>query len=565
MNYFNVFLRLDYFIVKMKTKKFIVCLFVGLLLWGITPLRAQNDFEIAKNVDIFVSILKELNEKYADEISPGDLAKTAIDAMLAGLDPYTIYYPESQIEDFRMMTTGQYGGVGALIQQHGKDVVIAEPYEGTPSQKAGLRAGDIIKKVNGQSLEGKTSTDVSTAMKGQPGSTLILEIYRPTTKKTMTFNIIREEIKLPNIPYSGLLDDKTGYIKLDQFTDKAGAEVKEAFLKLKEAGMQYLILDLRNNGGGLLGEAVNILNIFVDKDIPVVQTKGKIPEQQKVYKTRMPVTDKDIPVAVLVNEFSASASEIVSGALQDLDRAVIIGKKTFGKGLVQNILPLDYNTSLKITVAKYYIPSGRCVQNIEYFNRDTTKGAYKIPDSLAIAFKTKNGRVVYDKGGVEPDIITRDSVAGDILLSLVTHNLIFDFANNYYAKHETIAAADKFVVSDQLYDEFVDFLKDKDYSYKTTTETELEDLKQAAMENKLYSALEPIITQLQNRLTDEKSQDLYRYKQEICDYLASEIVVRYYYQKGRIQNMLSEDPDVRVAKEVLLDTTRYRSILSPKE
>lgn len=549
----------------MNCKRFIVCLFVGLLFWGRMPLHAQNDFEIAKNVDIFVSILKELNDKYADEISPGDLAKAAIDAMLAGLDPYTVYYPESQIEDFRMMTTGQYGGIGALIQQHGKNVVIAEPYEGTPSQKTGLRAGDIVKKVNGQSLEGKTSSDVSAAMKGQPGSTLTLEIYRPSTKKNMTFNIIREEIKLPDIPYSGLIGDKIGYIKLDQFTDKAGAEVKEAFLKLKEKGMQYLILDLRNNGGGLLGEAVNIVNLFIDKNIPVVQTKGKIPEQQKVYKTRMPVVDRNIPVAVLVNEFSASASEIVSGALQDLDRAVIIGKKTFGKGLVQNILPIDYNSSLKITVAKYYIPSGRCVQNIEYFNHDTTKGAYKIPDSLAVAYKTQNGRIVYDKGGVEPDIVTIDSVAGDILLSLVTHNLIFDFANNYRAEHDTIAAADKFTVDDKLYDEFVHFLQDKDYSYRTSTESGLELLKQAAKEDKLYPALEPVITQLQTIVANEKSNDLYRYKHEICDYLASEIAVRYYYQKGRIQSMLGSDPDVRVARELLLDTARYQSILAPQK
>ena len=361
------------------------------------PLNAQNDFEIAKNVDIFVSILKELNDKYADEISPGKLTETAIDAMLNSLDPYTVYYPESEIEDFRMMTTGQYGGVGALIQQHGKDVVISEPYEGTPSQKAGLRAGDIVRKVNGQSLEGKNSSDVSTAMKGQPGSTLVLEVFRPSENKTLTFNIVREEIKMPNIPYSGMLDKEVGYVKLDQFTEKAGTEVREAFLKLKEQGMKYFILDLRDNGGGLLSEAVNIMNIFVDRGVQIVETKGKIPEQQRVHRTLAPVTDKDIPVVVLINEHSASASEIVSGAFQDLDRGVIVGKKSFGKGLVQNVLPIDYYTSLKITVAKYYIPSGRCVQNIEYFDKDTTSGAFKIPDSLAVAFKTKNGRTVYDK------------------------------------------------------------------------------------------------------------------------------------------------------------------------
>lgn len=546
-------------------KKLFLLLLVVPLLWTRPVVAQNNDFEIAKNVDIFVSILKELNDKYADEISPGQLTQTAIDAMLKSLDPYTVYYPESEIEEYRMMTTGQYGGIGALIQQHGKDVMISEPYEGTPSQKAGLRAGDIVRKVNGQSLEGKNSSDVSSAMKGQPGSTLVLEVFRPSANKTMTFNIIREEIKMPNIPYSGMLDKEIGYVKLDQFTEKAGTEVREAFLKLKEQGMKYFILDLRNNGGGLLSEAVNILNIFVDKGTPIVETKGKIPEQQRVHKTLAPVTDKDIPVVVLVNENSASASEIVSGAFQDLDRGVIVGKKTFGKGLVQNVLPIDYNTSLKITVSKYYIPSGRCVQNIEYFDKDTTKGAFKIPDSLAVAYKTKNGRTVYDKGGVEPDVLTADSLVSDILLALVTNYHIFDFANDYRAKHETIVDADKFRIDDQLYKEFCDYLKDKDYSYKTETEEMLESLKKAAVEDKVFADIETYFNQLKSKLEEEKSQDLIKYKKEICDYLASEIAVRYYYQKGRIMNMLSTDPDVETAKKVLLDQARYKNILSPKK
>lgn len=543
-------------------KRFFLTMIAVLLLTA--PLKAQNDFEIAKNVDIFVSILKELNDKYADEISPGKLTQTAIDAMLKSLDPYTVYYPESEIENFRMMTTGQYGGVGALIQQHGKDVVISEPYDGSPSQKAGLRAGDIVRKVNGQSLEGKNSSDVSAAMKGQPGSTLVLEVFRPSANKNMTFNIIREEIKLPNIPYSGMLDNEVGYVKLDQFTEKAGSEVREAFLKLKDQGMKYFILDLRDNGGGLLNEAVNIMNIFVDRGVQIVETKGKIPEQQRVHKTMAPVTDKDIPVVVLVNEHSASASEIVSGAFQDLDRGVIVGKKSFGKGLVQNVLPLDYNTSLKITVAKYYIPSGRCVQNIEYFEKDTAKGAFKIPDSLAVAFKTKNGRTVYDKGGVEPDVLTEDTLLSEVLASLVMHNLIFDFANDYRAKHDTIIAADKFSVDDKLYGEFVAFLKDKDYSYKTETEELLEELKKAAEDDKVFKNIEAYYNQLKSKLEEEKSQDLQKFKDEISKYLASEIVVRYYYQKGRILNLLSDDKDIAVAKSILKDQARYKSILSPK-
>lgn len=546
-------------------KKLFLLLLVVPLLWTRPVVAQNNDFEIAKNVDIFVSILKELNDKYADEISPGKLTQTAIDAMLKSLDPYTVYYPESEIEEYRMMTTGQYGGIGALIQQHGNDVMISEPYEGTPSQKSGLRAGDIVRKVNGQSLEGKNSSDVSSAMKGQPGSTLVLEIFRPSANKTMTFNIVREEIKMPNIPYSGMLDKEIGYVKLDQFTEKAGTEVREAFLKLKEQGMKFFILDLRNNGGGLLSEAVNILNIFVDKGTPIVETKGKIPEQQRVHKTLAPVTDKDIPVVVLVNENSASASEIVSGAFQDLDRGVIVGKKTFGKGLVQNVLPIDYNTSLKITVSKYYIPSGRCVQNIEYFDKDTTKGAFKIPDSLAVAYKTKNGRTVYDKGGVEPDVLTADSLVSDILLALVTNHHIFDFANEYRAKHETIVDADKFRIDDQLYKEFCDYLKGKDYSYKTETEEVLETLKKAAEEDKLFADIETYYNQLKQKLEQEKAQDLIKYKKEICDYLASEIVVRYYYQRGRLMNLLSGDQDVATAKQILLDQARYKEILTSKK
>ena len=557
---FLLFLPLVKDRLKMK-RKLLVCLFAAIFTM---PVFAQNDFDIAKNVDIFVSILKELNDKYADEISPGKLTETAIDAMLESLDPYTVYYKESQIEDVRMMTTGQYGGVGALIQQKGKDVVISEPYENTPSQKAGLRAGDVIKKVNGQSLEGKNSEDVSAAMKGQPGSTMTIEVFRPTENKTLTFTIVREEIKMPNIPYSGMIGDGVGYIKLDQFTDKAGEEVRSAFLQLKKEGMRYLILDLRNNGGGLLHEAVNIMNIFVDQNVQIVETKGKIPEMQRVHKTSMPVTDKEIPVVVLVNEHSASASEIVAGAFQDLDRGVIVGKKTFGKGLVQNVLPLDFNTSMKITVAKYYIPSGRCVQNIEYFEKDTTQGAYKIPDSLAVAFKTKHGRTVYDKGGVEPDVATADTILSDVLYALILNNLIFDYANQYHATHPTIPPADQFKVDDVIYADFLNFLNDKEFTYETDMEKALELFKKDAEEVKGFSKIEKEYNALKDKLADDKSRDLETYKEEIKEYLSTEIVVRYYYQKGRYQNMLGFDPEVNTAKELLLDNQRYQKILSPK-
>lgn len=534
------------------------------IILGILPVSAQNDFEIAKNVDIFITVLRELNAKYADEITPGDLTKTAIDAMLESLDPYTNYYPENQIEDVKMLTTGQYGGIGALIQQRDKHVIISEIFEDAPAHKAGLLAGDVIMKIDGKSAQGKTSSDVSAILKGQPGTKISIEILRPTNNKKLVFNIERKEVKMPNIPYSGMLDSKIGYIKLDQFTENAGNEVKEAFLNLKKQGAQALVLDLRNNGGGLEQEAVNILNTFVDANTTIVTNKGKIPEQNHVFKTRVPATDTEIPIVVLVNELSASASEIVAGSFQDLDRAVIVGKKSYGKGLVQNVIPLSYNSTMKITVAKYYIPSGRCIQNIDYFDKDTLHPRAHIADSLAVAFKTKNGRTVYDKGGIEPDVITPEVKASSVLLALVLNNLIFDFANEYQANHTVIPPATEFTVDDDTYNEFMDFLKNKEYSYTTAMEEMLKELKETAEEEDYFSNIEGLYNQLQEQVKKDKQNDLITYKKEISEYLASEIVVRYYHQKGRIANQLAIDPDIKTAQEILNDMPRYRSILKIK-
>lgn len=547
-------------------KKLCALLFSFLIIFSFSNVcNAQHDFEIAKNVDIFVSILKELNAKYADEISPGDLTKTAIDAMLSSLDPYTVYYPESQIEDYKMMTKGQYGGIGALIQQHGDYIVISEPYEDCPAQQAGLMAGDRILSVNKQSMKNRSSSDVSEYLKGQPGTKINIEVERYGQSKPLSFDVTRKEIKFPSVPYSGMVSDEVGYIKLDQFTEKASSEVKEAFIKLKEQGMKYLIFDLRNNGGGLLQEAVNIMNIFVDQGTMISETKGKLESQHNVYKTRFPVTDKSIPVVVLVNEYSASASEIVSGAFQDLDRGVIMGHKTFGKGLVQNVLPLSYNTSLKITIAKYYIPSGRCVQNIEYFKNDTiTPSRTKIPDSLAVAYKTKNGRTVYDKGGVEPDVISPDTVASNLLLALVLNNLIFDYATQYRATHATIPEAKDFRVNDEIYNDFVHFLKDKEYTYTTETEKVMEELKEVAEDERYFKDISALYDSMKKKIEEEKSTELQKYKSEISDYLASEIISRYYYQKGKYVDMLRCDPEITAAKDLLLNQVRYKSILGQK-
>ena len=547
-------------------KKLWTLVFSFLIIFSFSNIcKAQHDFEIAKNVDIFVSILKELNAKYADEISPGDLTKTAIDAMLSSLDPYTVYYPESQIEDYKMMTKGQYGGIGALIQQHGDYIVISEPYEDCPAHQAGLMAGDRILSVNKQSMKNRSSSDVSEYLKGQPGTKINIEVERYGQSKPLSFDVTRKEIKFPSVPYSGMVSEEVGYIKLDQFTEKASSEVKEAFVKLKEQGMKYLIFDLRNNGGGLLQEAVNIMNIFVDQGTMISETKGKLESQHNVYKTRFPVTDKNIPVVVLVNEYSASASEIVSGAFQDLDRGVIMGHKTFGKGLVQNVLPLSYNTSMKITIAKYYIPSGRCVQNIEYFKNDTlTPTRTKIPDSLAVAYKTKNGRTVYDKGGVEPDVISPDTVASNLLLALVMNNLIFDYATQFRATHATIPEAKDFRVNDEIYNDFVHFLKDKEYTYTTETEKVMEDLKEVAEDEQYFKDISALYDSMKKKIEEEKGTELQKYKAEISDYLASEIISRYYYQKGKYVDMLRCDPEITAAKDLLLNQARYKSILGQK-
>ncbi len=546
-------------------KKHIITAIIIAITGFATGIHAQNDFEIVKNVDIFVNVLNELNDKYADEISPGELTQTAIKAMLMSLDPYTVYYNEGEIETYRMMNAGESGDVDVTLKTIDKKLVITDMIQDGPSAKAGLRVGDRILSVNGQSSEGRGIEAVNLAMRGQPGTTYSVEVFRPTDNKNLTFKVKREKVEHPNIPYSGIIGDKVGYIKLNQFLEKAGSEVYDAFKKLKEEGMQYLILDLRDNGGGLLGEAVNIIDIFVGKDVTVVETKGKIAEMNRIYKTQNVAADAEIPIVVLVNEHSASASEIVSGTLQDLDRAVIVGKKSFGKGLVQKVYPMDYNTSMKITISKYYIPSGRCVQNIEYFDRDTTKGGYKIPDSLAVAYKTKNGRTVYDKGGVEPDVAVPDEVQPDVLTSLIEAQAIFDFANDYRAKHESIAEADKFVVDDAIYNEFLQFLKAKKYSYTTTLEEELEKLKTTAEEEKAFASIQNAYNQLKTQVENLKTQDLTTYKPEIERALTQEIVSRYYYSTGKLINSLHHDSYIEAAKSVLLDSARYNAILSPKK
>lgn len=524
---------------------------------------AQSDFEISKNLDIFASLYRELNQNYVDEIQPGKLMKIAIDEMLASLDPYTVFIPESDIEDYRFMTTGQYGGIGALIQKQGDYTVITEVYEHFPAQKVGLKAGDIILKINGKSMEGKSSAEVSDLLKGQPGTELKLEIQRGVGGEIMQYKLTREEIKIDNIPYYGMVDPKVGYIKLNSFTINAGNDVKQAFLSLKSENpnMEGIILDLRGNGGGLLAEAINIANIFIDKGQLIVSTKGKLNDSNHTYKTLNNVVDKNIRLAVMIDGYSASASEIVAGAIQDLDRGIIIGQKSFGKGLVQHIIPLPYNTRMKVTVAKYYIPSGRCIQAIDYSKRVNGKATH-YSDSLKKTFYTKNGRVVYDQGGIVPDIeLTPDSLS-DIAVSLILNNHIFNFATNYAAKHESIASASEFIITDSDYEDFLEYLSDKEYDYTTNTEIKLKELEIAMKEDKYFETFKEDFENLKASVAHNKEEDLQNFKEEIKTLISNEIVSRYYYQTGRIIFNVDRDPEIKEAINILLNPEDYNKILN---
>lgn len=526
---------------------------------GLYSTAQSNGFEVLKSLELMDLIFQQLETNYVDDIKPGEMSKTAIDAMLKELDPYTVYYHEANMEDYRLMTTGQYGGIGALIRKIDGFTYIAEPYEGNPAQKAGAQAGDKILAIDGKDMKDKPSDEVSAALKGSKGSALELKIERNGAIQTL--NITRDEIKLQDVPYSGMLANNIGYIKLNSFTQTASSEVKAAYDKLKSQGMTALVFDLRGNGGGLLMEAVKIVNFFVKKGQAVVTTKGRIQDENRVYATPSEPVDLSIPLVVLIDEGSASASEIVSGSLQDLDRAVIIGETSYGKGLVQRTIDLKYGSKIKLTISKYYTPSGRCVQRLEYYDKETGEKPKVIADSLVKTFTTTTGRKVIDGRGIEPDINVEKDEASRLLAQLVISNVIFNYATKYHQTHPTIAEAGSFLLSDADYEAFKQYAMQQTFTYNTASEEQLEKMKKIAEEEGYFEDIKADYADLLTKVTPSKERDLDKFKQEINFYLSNEIVSRYYFQSGRTQQAFQNDLDLKKAIEILLDSKQYNTIL----
>lgn len=537
-------------------KHLIVVLFAAL---SLLAFKADDYFEISKNLDIFVSVYKEVNTSYVDEVKPGELIRAAIDGMLKSLDPYTNFYSEAQTEDYRYEVTGTYAGIGSTIRTVDGYVAIESPYDNYPAQKAGLLPGDKILEIDGVSMKGKTSNEVTDYLKGNAGTSFSMKIDRYGVGE-LTKTITREQITMKNVPYFGKVNNDVGYIELTGFTPNAGKEVRDAVTALKAEGAKSLILDLRNNGGGLLFEAINIVNVFVPRGQTIVVTKGKYSEDNQSYKTLNAPVDTEIPLIVIINGNSASASEIVSGALQDLDRAVLVGRNSFGKGLVQSTKPLTYNTQMKITTAKYYIPSGRLIQRLDYVNKVNGK-AIAVADSVKQQFKTLSGRPVVDGEGIQPDVLIEEQQYSKIAQSLLQNNLTFKYANIFKGKNQSIASPMQFDVSDEVFADFENYLKDKDYSYKTKTEESLKQFIEQAKNDKYYSLLKEELTKLEEELIATKQGDLQANKQEIKELLEYEIVKRYYFDKGKVEVTFDDDIDLAKAISILTDAKQYNKIL----
>jgi len=526
---------------------------VVILIVGMSAMVMQNDklFEITKNIEIFANAFQKLNTNYVDEIDPSELMRIGIDAMVSSLDPYTNYISESQVESYRLANEGKYQGMGAVIQKVGDYITIVEAYEDGPSLKAGLQVGDQIVEVNGFNTKGKSTEEMNAIAKGVAGTTMNLRIKRPGVKDEIDVTLTRGETSIPNVPYSGRVADNIGYISLTVFTQNAGKNIADALKKLKkDGGLDGVIIDLRNNGGGLLREAINICDIFLPQGMEVVSTKGKIKERDRTFSTMRPAIDPDIPIVVLTNKGSASASEIVSGVIQDYDRGVVMGQRTFGKGLVQNTEEIGYNSRVKLTTSKYYIPSRRCIQAVKYENGKPVD----IPDEERSKFKTANGRVVLDGGGVTPDVRLEPKEPSEYTQALLKENMVFTFVNQYTADIDSIDAPGVFRFDD--YEQFKTYVRNSDFDFKSELETEISELR-----GESKAALQPDFEQLLGKLNDLQKDYLNTYEEEITKEIEVEIVSRYYYQSGKAEQKLNGDTEVQEAIALLNDPDRYDKIL----
>jgi len=547
---------------KRKVKLLSISLAIAVVLAFAVP--GERYFDIAKSLDIFATLFKEVNAYYVDDVDPRKLIGVGITGMLESLDPYTDYIPEEDLESFSILTTGQYAGIGALIGTVNKKIVVTNPYEGFPAHKAGVKVGDEIISIDGNNVQGKSTSETSALLKGKPKTEVELVVRREGKKEDVRLKIMRDKIKVSNVVYQGITNDDIGYIKLDDFTPGAGKEVENAVINLKEKGAKKIILDLRDNPGGLLYEAVNIVNVFIPKGLEVVATKGKVQEWNKSYVTLNNPVDSEIPLAVLTSNGSASAAEIVAGALQDYDRAILVGQKTFGKGLVQTTRQLAYNAQLKVTTAKYYIPSGRCIQALDYAHRNKDGTVDKFADSLKAEFKTKGGRKVFDGGGLDPDVAIASEFLGSVSEELITTGFIFEYANKYCGEHPEVPSNMKdFKLSDTEYSKFTSWLTEKNFKYATELEKQTVKLIETAKAERNYDELQNQLLALKSKIDQNHSTDFTRFKDEISRILENEIAFHYGLIAGQTEISLDKEPEIIKARKILSDNLAYRKILSP--
>ncbi|MCF8223012.1 MAG: S41 family peptidase [Bacteroidales bacterium] len=543
-------------------KRYLTILFALLFASVFTAFVLSNeskDFKLQKNLDIFYSLVRELNAFYVDDLKPDELFKESIDEMLNDLDPYTKYYPESERDDFTFMTTGKYGGIGSLIRQDDDYTVLTRIYKGFPADKAGLKAGDILKEIDGESLKGLDPGKVSDRLKGRSDTEVVLTLERQGKEFRKT--LMRKRVAIPPVPYYGMTDNNTGYIRFTNFTQDCSSDVRNALTDLLDSNAEKIILDLRSNPGGLLNEAVEIVNLFMGPGHEVVSTRGKVEKYDNTYKTTRKAVDEDIPLAVLINSNTASASEIVAGAIQDYDRGVVVGLRSYGKGLVQISRPLSYNGTLKVTTAKYYIPSGRCIQALDFAHRNEDGSVGHIPDSLISEFTTKNGRIVKDGGGISPDYKVETTKLSQLSTQLYIRSVIFDFATEFFWNNPEIAQPGSFEINDKIYKDFIAFVKEQDFTYESATQNELERLKTIAKREKYYEKNSELFNELTLALNNDLENDLELFRDQISRLLEDEIMGRYFYEEGVIKHTLDADKQLQRAIKIINDTNAYASTL----